>query len=291
MPSRGGVPTPRSYKTSEIKSRILNVAAPNIYQVRLAPPGKVQSFLTARGVSYTQYGEDIELRCIQTTTPGTSFLTHSVSADYHGVVEEIPYRRAYENEIGMTFIVDNDYDTVAFFEGWVDYMSGLGTNASRQQYKDSKFVNYRMNYYDDYITDIYIIKFEKDLSNSPRIDSSRQDKKFLQYTLKDAYPKQINSMDLAYGPTDEFVRLNVTFGYSRYISERVTVPQLAQSNTGLPPDAGSPAVDNVQNNTGETLSRGVSISEAIREPVGPPQPFLGVENLQFSQGSSIPLGN
>jgi len=166
-------------------------------------------------------------------------------------------------------------------------MSGLGTNASRQQYKDSKFVNYRMNYYDDYITDIYIIKFEKDLSNSPRIDASRQDKKFLQYTLKDAYPKQINSMDLAYGPTDEFVRLNVTFGYSRYISERVTVPQLAQSNTGLPPDAGSPAVDNVQNNTGETLSRGVSISEAIKKPVGP----TGAENIQFSRGVSIPLGN
>ena len=60
--------------------------------------------------------EEIELRCILTTTPGTSFLTHSVSADYHGVVEEIPYRRAYENEIGMTFIVDNNYDTVSFFE-------------------------------------------------------------------------------------------------------------------------------------------------------------------------------
>ena len=89
-----------------------------------------------------------------------------------------------------------------------------------------------MNYYDDYITNIYIIKFEKDLSSSLRIDDSRKDKRFLQYTLIDAYPKQINSMDLSYGPTDEFIRFNVTFGYSRYVRERVTVPQLAQSNTG-----------------------------------------------------------
>jgi hypothetical protein len=256
MPSRGGVPAPRSYKTSEIKSRILNVATPNIYQVRFAPPSAVQSFLTRRGVSYSQYGEDIELRCIQTTTPGTSFLTHSVSADYHGVVEEIPYRRAYENEIGMTFIVDNNYDTVAFFEGWVDYMSGLGTNASRQQYKDSKFVNYRMNYYDDYITNIYIVKFEKDISGSIRIDETRENKRALQYTLIDAYPKQINSMDLAYGPTEEFLRFNVTFGYSRYVRERLTVPQLATTdNVGADPS--KPQTNNPQNKA--------ELQEAIRQ--------------------------
>ena len=170
MASRGGVPDPRPIKTSELKSRILNVATPNNYLVRLNPPQVVQSFMGQRGIPYPTFGETIELRCINTTTPGTSFLTHSVANDYQGVVEEIPYRRAYENTIEMTFMVDTNYETQIFFEAWVDYMSGIGAPISR-----------------------------------------------------DAYPKQINSMELNYGPADDFLRLTVTFGYSRYISERINL--------------------------------------------------------------------
>lgn len=222
MAATQGVPDPRPIKTSEIKSRILNVAAPNIYQVRLAPPGAVQRFMNARGNPYPTIGEDIELRCISTTTPGTSFLTHSVAADYQGVVEEIPYRRAYENSIEMAFIVDNNYETVIFFENWVDYMSGL---VDKNQYRDYDGANFRMNYYsgaDGYKTKIFLTKFEKDVSNFTNIKESRDIKYALQYSFIDAYPKQINSMELSYGPTDEFLRLSVTFGYSRYVLDRIT---------------------------------------------------------------------
>ena len=221
MASRGGVPQPKPIKTSQIKSRILNVATPNNYVVRFNPPEAVNSFMNARGLT-DLIKQDVELRCIITTTPGTSFLTHSVSADYHGVVEEIPYRRAYENEIGMTFIVDNNYDTVAFFEAWVDYMSGVGPVKSRDEYKNP-VVNYRMNYYKDYRSNLHITKFERDNTGFEPIKESRDNKKSMTYTLINAYPKQINSMDLAYGPADEFLRLAVTFGYSRYVRERTVL--------------------------------------------------------------------
>jgi hypothetical protein len=221
MASRGGEPEPKPIKTSLIKSRILNVATPNNYLVRFTPPGEVIDFMEARGLT-DLIREDIELRCLITTTPGTSFLTHSVSADYHGVVEEIPYRRAYENEIGMTFIVDNNYDTVAFFEAWVDYMSGVGTRLTRDAYKNP-YVNYRMNYYGDYTNNLYITKFERDNTGFEPIKESRENKKKMTYTLINAYPKQINSMDLSYGPAEEFLRLAVTFGYSRYVRERTVL--------------------------------------------------------------------
>ena len=225
MASRGGVPQPKPIKTSLIKSRILNVATPNNYVVRFNPPTEVNNFLKARGLT-DLIKEDVELRCLITTTPGTSFLTHSVSADYHGVVEEIPYRRAYENEIGMTFIVDNNYDTVAFFEAWVDYMSGVGPVKSRDDYKNP-LVNYRMSYYGGtrgYKCDkLFITKFERDHSEFEPIKESRDNKKSMTYTLINAYPKQINSMDLAYGPAEEYLRLAVTFGYSRYVRERTVL--------------------------------------------------------------------
>ena len=221
MASIGGVPQPKPIKTSLIKSRILNVATPNNYVVRFNPPREVNAFLRARGLN-NLIKEDVELRCLITTTPGTSFLTHSVSADYHGVVEEIPYRRAYENEIGMTFIVDNNYDTVAFFEAWVDYMSGVGPVKPRDAYKNT-YVNYRMNYYKDYRSTLTIQKFERDNTGFEPIKESRENKKSMTYTLISAYPKQINSMDLAYGPAEEFLRLAVTFGYSRYVRERTVL--------------------------------------------------------------------
>jgi hypothetical protein len=225
MASIGGEPEPKPIKTSLIKSRILNVATPNNYVVKFTPPAAVNRFMGQRGLT-DLIREDIELRCILTTTPGTSFLTHSVSADYHGVVEEIPYRRAYENEIGMTFIVDNNYDTVAFFEAWVDYMSGVGLRASREDYK-APLANYRMSYYGGEFgykcNKLYITKFERDNTNFEPIKESRENKKKMTYTLINAYPKQINSMDLAYGPSEEFLRLAVTFGYSRYVRERTVL--------------------------------------------------------------------
>ena len=226
MASRGGVPDPKPIKTSELKSRILNVATPNNYLVRFAPPSAVQDFMVQRGQSYSTIGEDIELRCIRTTTPGTSFLTHSVANDYPGVVEEIPYRRAYESSIEMTFIVDNNYDTQVFFENWVDYMSGVGTLGTREEYLNAPNANYRMNFYggiSGYKTRIFMTKFEKDISEFENIKKSRSKKPGLRYTLIDAYPKQINSMELNYGPAEDFLRLAVTFGYSRYVSERINL--------------------------------------------------------------------
>ena len=83
-----------------------------------------------------------------------------------------------------------------------------------------------MNYYGGeagYKTNIFLTKFEKDVSNLRNIEESRDNKKALQYTMIDSYPKQLNSMELNYGPAEDFLRLTVTFGYSRYVRERVSI--------------------------------------------------------------------
>jgi len=224
MPAPTGGPTPSSIRTSDLKSKILNVAKPNVYTVKLQPPTLVSNFLRSSGrdINYDSIGQDIELRCYQTTTPSSSFLTHATSADFHGVVEEIPYRRSYENEIAFSFYVDNNYDTVEFFEGWMDYMSGLGTSASRDTYY-SPYSNFRMNYYEDYTTDIFISKFEKDVTRrDTRITGSRSAKKYMEYTLLKAYPKRVDSMSLSYSSSD-VLTVDVTFGYSRYVRKRKSI--------------------------------------------------------------------
>lgn len=217
MPAPTGGPKPKGVKTSSLKSRILNVATPNNFIVKLQPPRKVLDFLDiSRGLSYRTHGEEIELRCYRTTLPGSSFLTHSVSADFQGQVEEIPYRRGYDSEISMSFIVDTDYKVMEFFEGWMDYMSGIGQGTADF---NSEYYNpgatYRMNYYEDYICDIFITKFEKDSGNSTK--NNRYNKPHIEYNLLKAYPKIVNPIEVSYGPAGEFMSLDVTFGYSRYV--------------------------------------------------------------------------
>jgi len=231
MAAPSGGPTPRPIKTSQLKSRILNVAKPNLFVVKFRPPQNVVNFLKSEGrnINYDTVGEDIELRCHTTTTPSSSFLTHATSADYHGVVEEIPYRRSYENEIALSFYVDSNYDVIEFFEGWMDYMSGVGTgNRTRDSYY-APYVNYRMNYYNDYTNDIYITKFEKDLLGedlesdseyTKRIKDSRQKKYSMEYTLIKAYPKRVDSLQLNYAANSEVSTVDVVFGYSRYVRQR-----------------------------------------------------------------------
>ena len=144
----------------------------------------------------------------------------AVSADYHGVNQEIPYRRAYENEIGLTFYVDAQYEIVEFFEGWVDYMSGLGSTLAREEYRKPQAF-YRQNYYNDYASSsLFLTKFERSYNRQLGAVEQAEPQKYLEYEMIQAYPKAINSMELGYAQYDSLLTLDVTFGYTRYVRVR-----------------------------------------------------------------------
>lgn len=220
-------PRPNRVKTSDLKSRILNLAQTSVYQVKLQPPPSVSAFLALRGIYYGQDGEDLELLCSETALPGTSLFTHEQTNDFHGVTEKMAYRRSYDDSIDMTFYVDRDYKVIDFFDGWIDYISGQG---NQDVYK-SHVANFRFNYpdgSDGYRSDIFLSKFEKDAGNNPQqpfsfkvpeIDPSRS-KEYLSYTFIKAFPTAITSMPVSYGDSD-ILRCNVSFTYMRYIKQRV----------------------------------------------------------------------
>ena len=58
MPFPAGGPAPGPIKTSAIKSRILNIATPNNYLVKIQPPGKVTSLLSQSCLLYTSDAAD-----------------------------------------------------------------------------------------------------------------------------------------------------------------------------------------------------------------------------------------
>ena len=205
-------PASNSEKTKSLKSKILDLAQTSIFQVRVRPPEKVLDFLRnkMRGSDLTNDSlDDIYLLCHDAKLPATSLATHDVTDDYQGVTEKLAYRRIYDESIDLTFYVDHNYKVIELFDGWIDYISGLGVTGTRHQYK-SVPTPFRFAYPDSYRDNIYLTKFEKDLSRSTSLG----------YTFIKAYPSSMISIPVTYGASD-ILRCTVSFTYVRYVRERV----------------------------------------------------------------------
>ena len=231
---------PRPYKTSELKTRITHLAQTSVYQLKIQPPTGLFSLLreTGRDLDYNRAGENIELLCDSAVLPGSSFATHEPTNDYAGVTERMAYRRMYDGTLDLSFMVDRNYNVIEMLDGWLDFISGVGITGSRQSYK-SRHVNYRMTYPEQYRTELYLTKFEKDVSypdefaNTVARSTSERPKQLL-YTFVGAFPSSVTSTPVSYGPSD-VLRVNVSFSYMRYVRERknVNINPYASVNSGL----------------------------------------------------------
>ena len=218
---------PRPYKTSELKTRITNLAQTSVYQLKIQLPTGLSSLLreTGRDLDYNRAGENLELLCDSAVLPGSSFATHEPTNDYAGVTEKMAYRRMYDGTLDLSFMVDRNYNVIEMLDGWLDFISGVGITGSRQAYK-SRHVNYRMTYPEQYRTELYLTKFEKDVSYPDDfgdvIEGILDPPKQLLYTFVGAFPSSVTSTPVSYGPSD-VLRVNVSFSYMRYVRERKNV--------------------------------------------------------------------
>ena len=153
-------PRPNKVNTSTIVNRFLKFSQTSVYRVKVQPPFGVQNFMNRQGraFDYGNDGRDIEFLCTEASLPGTTLATHDVTADYVGVTEKMAYRRIYDESIDMTFYVDKKYNVIEFFDGWIDFISGVGRNGVRNDYKSTP-IGYRMSYPKEYKSNIYVTKF------------------------------------------------------------------------------------------------------------------------------------
>lgn len=141
------------------------------------------------------------LLCSEAVLPASGYATAQVKGDFMGIPQEFAHTRLY-TDINFTFYVDNDYKNLRIFEGWMDYISS-GSNKDVDE--NTNFYYRRFQYPDTYKVDtMYISKFEKDYKNE------------IVYQFKNAFPKSMTSIPVAYGTAD-LLKINVTFNYDRYI--------------------------------------------------------------------------
>ena len=156
-------------------------------------------------------GAGVGIMCSEATLPTSSFATSEVKDNYQGIMQQFAHTRMYIDS-DFTFYVDQDYNTLKFFEGWMDYISGddnyLGINREDDQNYYRRF-NYPMNR-DNKIGyksgELTISKFEKNTN----------DDKTLTYKFINAFPKGITSIPVQYGGAD-LLKMTVQFAYDRYI--------------------------------------------------------------------------
>ena len=190
-----------------------SLAQTNFYQLYITPAWVadkgMRSFLSNPDVQ-TSYNLDqdfitrnLGLLCTDATLPSSAYATSEVKSNFMGVTQEFAHTRMY-TDMDLTFYVDNNYKVLGFFEAWMNYISGGGEIPL-----DSFHKGYyrRFNYPDNYKHDgIYIRKFEKDY---------KQTDKSMVYRLKNAFPKSMNSIPIAYGGS-EIMKVTVSFNYDYY---------------------------------------------------------------------------
>jgi hypothetical protein len=259
---------PEKLRTSDIKSRLLNLAQTSLYRLTIPVPAAVSSFVSQRGITSLDV-DNISLLCSEANLPGSSLATHDVTNDYHGVSEKMVYRRLYDETADMSFYVDRDYKVVEFFEGWIDYITGVGETFSRTEF-ESPYVHHRMAYADEYKVNFYLTKFERD----HHFNGST---KTLDYTFVYGFPISITSMPVSYD-AGQILKCNVSFSFIRYVVKRSgasVAPVVRNEN--------APGIPELNVKRGTTLPSRDDLEGVLNSPV-----INDVEGLTFPLGPGIP---
>ena len=112
------------------------------------------------GVNLDFISRDSGLLCSEASLPGTSLATAEVKDNFMGISQEFAHTRLY-TDFDFTFYVDNDYNNLRFFEGWIDFISSGSEISDGARPSQSNYYR-RMRYPDSYkCQTISITKFEK----------------------------------------------------------------------------------------------------------------------------------
>lgn len=231
MPASGKIPY-RTYSTSDFVKRFSNIAQSSqfraVFNIQNLP-------FTNQYAPANRYTEDLSILCTETSLPGSRFSTSENNQDYYGISQKFAYRRDFDN-IDMTFYVDGGYNTLKFFEQWMDYIASpdesysvVGDNI------ESNNSFYRFKYPSQYKTSIYIHKFNKDYEpvfSGGKLVGGTGNKSEIVYTFIDAFPLNISSIPVSYDQS-QILKVTVSFSFDRYFVERSTTRPV-QSNQGEP---------------------------------------------------------
>jgi hypothetical protein len=133
-----------------------------------------------------------QMSCFQAQIPGHNIATTDKDIGFRSIA----YQKIYSDVI-LGFYVDADLSQLKFWQEWIDSIIDKTTN--------------QHNYYDKYIGRITITQ------------QNRAGHAVATWTLHDAYPKQIDPIQLDYGTNDAVMTCNATITYRHFTVKWHTV--------------------------------------------------------------------
>ena len=136
-----------------------------------------------------------QMSCFQAQIPGHNLATTDKDIAYRSIA----YQKIFSDVI-LGFYVDGDLAQLKYWQEWIDQIIDPTTNHHR--------------YYNDYISTVKITQVNR--SGQP----------VATWTLHDAYPKQVDPVQLDYGTNDAIMTCNVTLTYRHFTVKWHTVVKI-----------------------------------------------------------------
>ena len=258
----------KSIQPNDAKRLFGNLSKNNHYQVDFSSLGAFKGnsdllnyLKNKRKVDANFIQENAGLLCYEASLPGTSLATAEVKDNFMGVSQEFAHTRLYA-DVDFSFYVDDNYNAIRFFEGWIDFISsGSEISDNNRDNVNPLISNYyrRMRYPDTYkCQSMTITKFERTFD------------KTIKYTFVNAFPKTISAIPVTYGAAD-ILRVNVSFNYDRYLIDSDSVTKGPRSDKFKDLAATQPSA--------ELQARRAQITRVEQPKQNPPANSTAVNNL------------
>lgn len=187
----------------------------NRFLVRIPPP---QVLFNTQAVSETSRA--LEFWCQEAQIPGYQLLSHNVRRHTYGTNETRPFAPNFQ-PIQLTFASDAKAEVWGFFNAWMQHIlphdarQGMSTD-SNYGAKSNQMV-YELSYKTEYATDMEIIVFDENGN------------KVLTFTIREAFPSNLNAIPLAWGDQNNYAQFPVFIEYlDWYIESNVQQPNFQQ---------------------------------------------------------------
>lgn len=178
------------------------VATTNHFELEIsAIPDPLRKYIQKQDSRVSSYfiQRELGLLCKGADIPGATFATAQVSGNYMGIQQKFAHTRIY-TESSFTFIVDNGYKVIKFFELWQQYIASAGEASL-----DKRAFYTRMQYPDNYKMPVMrLTKFDRDHYQS------------VTYSFINAFPINIVPTAISYD-SNRVLEINVSFNFDRYV--------------------------------------------------------------------------
>ena len=193
---------PRNRSTSDVLGLFTKVATTNHFELEIsAIPDPLRKYIQKQDSRVSSYfiQRELGLLCKGADIPGATFATAQVSGNYMGIQQKFAHTRIY-TESSFTFIVDNGYKVIKFFELWQQYIASAGEASL-----DKRAYYTRMQYPENYKMPVMrLTKFDRDHYQS------------VTYSFINAFPINIVPTAISYD-SNRVLEINVSFNFDRYV--------------------------------------------------------------------------